>query len=141
MIQKTGIQRAVDKFDGIPAKLAEAVGGGVLRQHIEHWLKAGRVSAEKCPEVAAATGMSCEELNDRVNWALARETTPATGVLPVQPVTPNKLTAHIMAEAFKDGVIKDQRIALGPRRADDRARDAKLAAYEAHEASQTQKGA
>lgn len=70
MNQTTGIQRAVDLFDASPSKLAAAIGQGVLRQHVEHWLKAGRVSAERCPEVSAATGIRCEDLNDRVNWAL-----------------------------------------------------------------------
>ena len=121
MIQKTGIQSAVDMFDGAPAKLAGAVGNGVLRQHVEHWLKAGRVSAEKCPEVAAATGMSCEELNDRVNWALARETATASAVQLVPHAAPDKETARLLAEAFKAGTIKDQRIAKEPRRTDDRA--------------------
>ena len=72
MNQKTGIQRAVDLFDGSPSKLAEAVGCGVIRQHVEHWLKVGRVSAERCPDVFAASGVPCEELNDRVNWELVR---------------------------------------------------------------------
>jgi len=71
MSQVTGIQRAVEKFE-TPAKLAEAVGNGVLRQHVEHWLKAGRVSAERAPEVSAATGVPLEDLNDRVNWSLVR---------------------------------------------------------------------
>lgn len=71
MSQVTGIQRAVEKFE-TPAKLAEAVGNGVLRQHVEHWLKAGRVSAERAPEVSAATGIPLEDLNDRVNWSLVR---------------------------------------------------------------------
>jgi len=71
MSQVTGIQRAVEKFE-TPAKLAEAVGNGVLRQHVEHWLKAGRVSAERAPEVAAVSGVPLEDLNDRVNWSLVR---------------------------------------------------------------------
>lgn len=80
MEQKTGIQEAVDKFGGSPSRLAEAVGNGVLRQHVEHWLKVGRVSAERCPDVHVATGVPCSALNDRVNWALltpvAAEPTP-----------------------------------------------------------------
>lgn len=72
MANKTGIQRAVESFDNSPSKMAKAVGHGVLRQHVEHWLKTGRVSAEKCPEVAAATGIPCEHLNDQVNWELVR---------------------------------------------------------------------
>lgn len=70
---KTGIQIAVDKFDGSPSKLAEACGNGILRQHVEHWRKAGRVSAEHTPVVSAASGVPCELLNDRVKWSLVRE--------------------------------------------------------------------
>lgn len=73
MANKTGIQRAVEMFDGSPTKLAEAVGHGVLRQHIEHWLKAGRVSAERAPEVAAATGIAIGDLNDTMNWSLVKK--------------------------------------------------------------------
>ncbi len=76
MTTKPGIQQAVDLFDGSPSKLAVAVGNGVLRQHVEHWLKVGRVSAEKCPDVSAVTGISCEELNEKVNWALVRDGAP-----------------------------------------------------------------
>lgn len=120
MIQKTGIQRAVDMFDGVPAKLADAVGNGVVRQHVEHWLKAGRVSAEKCPEVAIATGLSCEELNDRVNWALAREVVVAPAIRPVQSMALDKETDRLMAEGIKAGVIKDRRDPTSPgRRATD----------------------
>lgn len=68
MEQVTGIQRAVAKFGGSPSKLAAAVGNGVIRQHIEHWIKAGRVSAGKCHVVSAATGIPCIELNDTVIW-------------------------------------------------------------------------
>lgn len=72
----SGIQRAIDKFDGSPSKLAAAVGGDVLRQHVEHWLKAGRVPVGKCAEVATASGISCADLNDQVDWtALARALT------------------------------------------------------------------
>ncbi len=72
MEQKSGIERAVE-LKGGPTKLAEAVGNGVLRQHVEHWLKAGRVSAGKAPLVAAATGIPLHDLNDEVDWPLAAE--------------------------------------------------------------------
>lgn len=72
MQQKSGIELAVE-MKGSPAKLAEAVGNGVLRQHVEYWLKAGIVSAEQAPYVAAATGIAIERLNDKVNWALVRK--------------------------------------------------------------------
>lgn len=71
MANKNGIQRAVEMFGGSPTRLAEAIGSGVLRQHIEHWLKSGRVPSEKAPEVAAATGIDIKELNNTTNWALA----------------------------------------------------------------------
>lgn len=72
MEHKTGIERAV-AMKGSPAGLAEAVGGDVKRQHVEHWLKAGRVSAGKAPLVAAVTGIPLHELNDQVDWSLAGE--------------------------------------------------------------------
>ena len=77
MGQKTGIQRAVELFGNSPTKLAAAVGHGVVRQHVEHWLSVGRVPAEKCPEVAVTTGVALEELNDKVNWGLVRGETVA----------------------------------------------------------------
>lgn len=69
MDKETGIQRAVE-IKGSPAKLAEAIGNGVLRQHVEHWLKVGRVPAERAPDVHAATGVALEDLNEKTNWAL-----------------------------------------------------------------------
>lgn len=73
MEQVTGIQKAVDKFGGSPSKLASAVGNGVIRQHIEHWIKTGRVSPGKCPVVSAATGISCAELNSTVIWSVLQK--------------------------------------------------------------------
>ena len=73
MDQKTGIERALEAFDGSPTKLAAAIGNGVLRQHVEHWLQAKRVPAGKCGEVANVTGIPLEDLNDEVNWALVRK--------------------------------------------------------------------
>ena len=65
-----GIEKAVAMHDGSPSKLAAAIGGGVRRQHVEHWIKTGRVSAEKTPNVHRATGIPCSELNDKVEWLL-----------------------------------------------------------------------
>ena len=72
MSEKTGIEQAVDLFDGSPTKLADAIGKAVLRQHIEHWLKTGRVPADKAPDVEAATGIPVELLNPVVNWGVVR---------------------------------------------------------------------
>ena len=73
MNQQTGIAEAVAKFDNSPSKMAAAIGKPVLRQDIEHWLKAGRVPAERCAEVSSVTGVPLERLNDKVNWSLVRE--------------------------------------------------------------------
>lgn len=72
MAKKSGIEKAVEKYEGSPSKLAKAVGAGVLRQHVEHWLKVGRVSAEKAPDVEKATGVPCEKLCPDVNWGVLR---------------------------------------------------------------------
>lgn len=72
MEQKTGIELALEKFDGSPTKLAAAVGSAVLRQHIEHWVKAGRVPADKAPDVSAATGIACDVLCPGVSWDKVR---------------------------------------------------------------------
>lgn len=55
MGMKTGIHKAVDQFDGSPSKFAEVIGNGVLRQHVEHWLKVGRVPAHHCLAIEQVT--------------------------------------------------------------------------------------
>lgn len=72
MRKKTGIELALERFEGSPTRMAEAVGGGVIRQHIEHWLKTGVVPAAKAPDVEAATGIKAELLCPSVNWAVIR---------------------------------------------------------------------
>lgn len=75
MAEKTGIELAIERFDNSPTKLARAVGGTTIRQHVEHWLKAGKVPADKAPDVMAATGIPVEELCPDTNWAVVRNTT------------------------------------------------------------------
>lgn len=72
MTQKTGIEQALEKYEGSPTKLAEAIGGNVIRQHVEHWLKSGVVPAAKAPDVALATGITVDLLNPSVNWDAVR---------------------------------------------------------------------
>lgn len=72
MDKKSGIRRAVEMFDNSPSKLAAALGNYVLRQHVEHWLTAGRVPAERTPDIAALTEIPEEEFNDKTNWSLVR---------------------------------------------------------------------
>lgn len=52
---KTGIEIALEMFDGSATRLAEAVGSPVVRQNIEHWAKVGRVPPEHAAAVEAAT--------------------------------------------------------------------------------------
>lgn len=73
MSSQTGIQQAVAVFDNSPTKLAAAIGNGVLRQHVEHWLATGRVPADKCADVAAASGVRIDLLNEKVDWPMVRK--------------------------------------------------------------------
>jgi len=72
MEQKTGIELALEKFENSPTKLAQAVGGSVIRQHVEHWLKAGRVPADKAPDVMVASGVDVSLLCPDTNWRAVR---------------------------------------------------------------------
>lgn len=72
METQSGIEQALEKFDKSPTKLANAVGGNVIRQHVEHWMRAKRVPADKAPDVERATGIPCEILCPGVNWAVLR---------------------------------------------------------------------
>ncbi len=74
MEQKTGIEQALSKFEGSPTKLASAIGGKVIRQHVEHWLKAKKVPADRAPDVERVTGIPCEILCPDVNWSVVRGT-------------------------------------------------------------------
>ena len=51
MDQETGIKRALAHFDNSASKMANALGDGVLRQHVEHWVKSGRVPPERAPKL------------------------------------------------------------------------------------------
>jgi len=73
MEQKNGIELALEKFDNSPTKLAQAVGRSVIRQHVEHWIKAGRVPADKAPDVMVASGIDVDLLCPETNWRAVRE--------------------------------------------------------------------
>ena len=62
MPQRSAIQRGLDKFDGSPTKLAAAMGGDVLRQHVEHWVKSNRVPERCGARFAEVTGIPLWEL-------------------------------------------------------------------------------
>ena len=74
MAKQTGIELALKKFDDSPTKLATAIGNGVLRQHVEHGLKAGKVPADKAPSVMVATGVAVDLLCPGTDWDAVRAT-------------------------------------------------------------------
>lgn len=45
---------------------------GLTRGAVNHWKQSG-VPAEHCPEIERLTGVPCETLNPRVNWAVLRQ--------------------------------------------------------------------
>lgn len=57
--------RPVKKRSGGASALADLI-GGVSRQVVEHWIKAGSVPAHRVPAVSKATGLSYHELNPTV---------------------------------------------------------------------------
>jgi hypothetical protein len=63
MPKQTPAQRALAKFDGSPTKMAAALGNGVLRQHVEHWVKSasGRIPTEHVRAVHELTGVKVWE--------------------------------------------------------------------------------
>lgn len=71
--QGSGIHRVVAEYGGSPTALAKAIeadGGKVTRQHVEYWLKAGKVPAEHLAAVhrAAKGVVSFADLNPDVDW-------------------------------------------------------------------------
>lgn len=81
MDDQSGIEKALEKFGGSPTKLANAInaaGGSVIRQHIEHWVKAKKVPADKAIEVFSVTGVPVQELAPDTRWEmLAAQPQPA----------------------------------------------------------------
>lgn len=79
MAQVSGVHEAVQECGGSPTTLAAAVGGKVVRQHVEYWLRIGKVPAEHVPAVhKAANGkVSYERLNPDVDWAYVANTAAA----------------------------------------------------------------
>jgi hypothetical protein len=62
MTAAAALERGLKKFDDSPTKLAAAMGNGVLRQHIEHWLKAGSVPERHAGIFAMVTGQKVWEV-------------------------------------------------------------------------------
>lgn len=73
------VERAVAACGGSPSALAAAIGDGVLRQHVEYWLKTGRVPAERCAGVERASGIPRWELRPDDWWKVWPELVGAPG--------------------------------------------------------------
>ena len=92
-MEKTGIEQALALYDDSPTKLANAInavthvdGKPVLRQHVEHWLKAKKVPADRAPDEQRLTGIPCEILCPGVSWAVVRGTDDKAEGAPAIPV-------------------------------------------------------
>lgn len=66
---KTGIERAVDCFEGSPTRFAAEMDDGTSRQNVEHWLRAGRVPAEHCRRAAEIGNVDLWDLRP-TDWHL-----------------------------------------------------------------------
>lgn len=73
---KEALEAAIAACEGQSATaLAARIGGRVVRQNVEYWLKVGRVPAEHCPAIERAVmgAVKCEELCPGVAWEVLRE--------------------------------------------------------------------
>lgn len=70
MSELTPIQKAIAKFNNSPTQMAAAMGNGVLRQHVEHWLKSGRVPTEHVRCVHELTGVMAWEFRPSDWWRI-----------------------------------------------------------------------
>ncbi|MEK6419993.1 MAG: YdaS family helix-turn-helix protein [Burkholderia gladioli] len=69
------LDQAIAHFPSLAAMARELGLSGY--QVIQEWRRQGRVPAEHCPEVEKRTGILCEKLNGKVDWAYLRSTRPA----------------------------------------------------------------
>lgn len=68
-MKQSGIEKALEFYESSATALATAIGDGVLRQNVEHWIKSGQVPYDHCPKLERLTGIPCEELRPSGNWA------------------------------------------------------------------------
>ncbi|RQZ58131.1 Cro/Cl family transcriptional regulator [Burkholderia cepacia] len=68
------LEEAISKFPSMTAMARDLGLSGY--QVIQEWRRQGRVPAEHCPEIERFTGVRCEKLNSRVDWAYVRGTAP-----------------------------------------------------------------
>jgi DNA-binding transcriptional regulator YdaS (Cro superfamily) len=84
MEHKTAIERVVEFFDGSTTKVAFAIGGKVVRQNVDHWVKTKRVPSDVCPQIELATAglVRCEDLRPDVAWSVLRN----ASTMPLTPI-------------------------------------------------------
>lgn len=72
-----GLDKTIKHFGGLSA-VARALGLSGY-QVVQQWVSASRVPAEHCTRIEELTNgaIRCEELNDRVNWAVVRNSSAA----------------------------------------------------------------
>lgn len=87
--QQSPVQRAFAVFDSSPTRMAAAIGGGVLRQSVEHWVKSDRIPTEHCRSVQELTGVMCWELRPDDWWRIWPDLMDAKGApqVPREPAT------------------------------------------------------
>ena len=89
MEHKPAIDRVVEFFDGSTTKVAIAIGGKVVRQNVDHWVKTKRIPSDFCPQIEQATNglVRCEDMRPDVAWSVLRQS-PELAQAPVpQPQT------------------------------------------------------
>ena len=64
-----GLIKAIERQGGLTA-LASAL--GISKGVVFQWKHRSQVPPEYCPEIEKLTGVRCEELNDKVDWAYLR---------------------------------------------------------------------
>ena len=63
------IHEAIERMGGLTAAGACL---GVSKGVVFQWKNRDRIPAEYCPQVERFTGILCEHLNDKVDWAYLR---------------------------------------------------------------------
>jgi DNA-binding transcriptional regulator YdaS (Cro superfamily) len=66
------LEKAIEHFGSLSAMARALQLSGY--QVIQEWRRQARVPAEHCPTVERLTGVRCEQLNSRVDWAFLRST-------------------------------------------------------------------